>query len=273
MFGITQHATENRRQYRYYQCHGKDCVARDRDQRCPRRPVKAHELEAAVWEHVQELLNDPATLLKQFETLARQAEAQKVNEKAEDQKWEAQLRRLDREEQRLLDAYQAEAIDLEDLKDRRRQLAGRRQALTAQHVQQARLQTERQAAQEVWADLKAFCERVRGRLDEATLAEKQQLLQLLIERVIAGEDTLEIRHVIPLRRLKPEALAPTSPDGPAEGSGPAESLPQEPAERLRSDGVKDTELMLGFGPQLGQQFRIQVRSQRSRPPWQQTPSS
>ena len=32
------------------------------------------------------------------------------------QKWEAQLRRLDREEQRLLDAYQAEAIDLDELK-------------------------------------------------------------------------------------------------------------------------------------------------------------
>jgi site-specific DNA recombinase len=188
MFGITQHATENRPQYRYYQCHGKDCVARDRDQRCPRRPVKADELEAAVWKHVQELLNDPATLLEQFEALARQADAQKINEKAEEHKWEAQLRRLDREEQRLLDAYQAEVIDLEELKNRRQQLAGRRQALTAQQAQQARLQAERQTAQEVWEDLKAFCERVRGRLDEATLAEKQQLLQLLIERVIVGED-------------------------------------------------------------------------------------
>ena len=209
---------------------GKDCVARGRDQRCPRRPVKADEVEAAVWGHVQELLNDPATLLEQFETLARQADVQKTNEKAENQKWEAQLRRLDREEQRLLDAYQAEVIDLEELKDRLRQLASRRQALTAQHAQQARLQAERKAAQEVWADLKAFCERVRGRLGEATLTEKQQLLQLLIERVIVGEDTLEIRHVIPLRRLKPEPFAPASPNGPSEGPGPAESLPEEATE-------------------------------------------
>ena len=42
------------------------------------------------------------------------------------QKWEAQLRRLDREEQRLLDAYQAEAIDLDELKQRREQIRGRR---------------------------------------------------------------------------------------------------------------------------------------------------
>ena len=60
-----------------------------------------------------------------------------------------------------------------------------------------------------------------ARLDEATLAEEQRLLHLLIERVIVGEDALEIRHVIPLRRLRPEALAPASPEGPGEGTGPA----------------------------------------------------
>ena len=70
--------------------------------------------------------------------------------------------------------------------------------LTTQRDQEQRLRCERQTAKEVWADLTAFCERVRARLDEATLAERQRILQLLIDRVIGGEDTLEIRHVIPL---------------------------------------------------------------------------
>src|SRR6516162_824743 len=67
MFGVTHHATERNPQHRYYQCHGKDCVSRDRAQRCPRRRVKAGELEAAVWGHVEGLLNDPAMLLERFE--------------------------------------------------------------------------------------------------------------------------------------------------------------------------------------------------------------
>src|SRR3712207_3084110 len=33
---------------------------------------------------------------------------------------------------------------------------------------------------------------------DATFEEKQSILQLLIERIIVGEDTLEIRHIIPL---------------------------------------------------------------------------
>ena len=37
------------------------------------------------------------------------------------------------------------------------------------------------------ADLTAFCERVRGRLDEASLAERQAILQLLVERVIVAK--------------------------------------------------------------------------------------
>jgi hypothetical protein len=46
-------------------------------------------------------------------------------------------------------------------------------------------------------------------------------LQLLIERVIVGEDTLEIRHVIPLSNLPPGTSGPDAPDA-----------------RLCSDGVR-----------------------------------
>ena len=52
-------------------------------------------------------------------------------------------------------------------------------------------------------DLTAFCARVRGRLDEATFADKQAILQLVIERIIVGDGSLEIRHVIPLRSPPP----------------------------------------------------------------------
>jgi site-specific DNA recombinase len=250
MFGVTHHATDRQPEHRYYQCHGKDRVVRDRDHRCPRRAVKADELEAAVWGHIKQLLNDPAMLLEQFEAFARQADDKAADSRAAEQKWEARLRQLDREEQRLLDAYQAEALDVAELKERREQIAGRRRVLTAQREQQARLRAERQTAREVWADLKSFCERTRSRLEEATLADRQRILQLLIERVIVGDDTLEIRHVIPLRRLEPEGLAPAPPADPGEGPGQAADQPREASERLRSDGVRPADLPAVHGHPL-----------------------
>ncbi|MEJ7640303.1 MAG: recombinase family protein [Singulisphaera sp.] len=263
MFGVTTSGAGGRRVHCYYTCHGKDTVARDRECRCPQARTKVEELDAAVWGHVKGLLDDPTTLAAQFEERARQADALDADAATAARKCEAQLRQLDREEQRLLDAYQGEAIDLGELKQRREQIAGRRHVMTMQHEQERRLRGERQTAKEVWADLTAFCERVRSRLDEATLGERQRILQLLVDRVIVGPDSLEIRHVIPLGRLKAETASPspTDPDGSGggEGSGPEET-PVSSGARLRSDGVEGAKLMRHFTENGGDRPGIERRA-------------
>ncbi len=261
MFGRTEKAATTRLERRYYTCHGKDCILSAREQPCPQRPVKAEELEKAVWDHVAQLLSDPSQLLAQFQSFAQAAVDGDEGERAEAQKLQARIERLGREESRLIDAYQAEVIDLAELTQRRQQLAERRRALAEQQEQQARLRQERAHAQEVLEDLTAFCERIRARLSDATLEEKQEILQLLIERVIVGEDTLEIRHVIPLR------------------SPPAAQVPDGRDPRLRSDGVEVAALVVhpgqdsaqvadqpsgsvaGYPPQL-----VQVQPRQPRPP-------
>ena len=244
MHGTTSRDKQGNLIQGYYRCHGKDPAARDREHRCPQSRVKVEELDAAVWGHVCQLLDDPATLLAQFEALARPDAADAPGEPAGEDKAEGQLRRLDREGKRLLDAYQAEAIELAELRERQRQIEGRRQVLLAQRDQQARIREERRTARQVWGDLTAFCERIRSRLGEATAAERQQILQLLVERVIVGEDALEIRHVIPLRRLKPEpvTLVPAGDGGEGQTpAGPSEEPLGAAEPRLRSDGVDDTD--------------------------------
>jgi site-specific DNA recombinase len=211
MSGVTHRGRDGSPAVAYYRCAGKDPVARGRDRACPEPSPKVADLDAAVWAHVRGLLDDPATLLAQFDA------ARAADPPAED-RTEAQLRRLDREEQRLVDAYQAGAIELTELKDRRAQTAARRQALLAGREQQARLRAEREAAGRVYADLTAFCARLRTRLDGASAEERQKVLQLVVERVIVGADALEVRHVIPLR-----------PPGP--GPQPAGGPPARPEPR------------------------------------------
>ena len=126
-------------------------------------------------------------------------------------------------------------IEIQELQERQAKIAQRRKALTAHYDQQAQLRRQAAQAREVLEDLKTFCRRINARLDDATFEEKQSILQLLIERIIVGEDTLEIRHVIPL-------------DGPPRSSkgfaGPPES-------GLRSDGVNGAPLPLGAGQLAG----------------------
>jgi site-specific DNA recombinase len=232
MFGVTHRATSRNPERRYYKCHGRDCIGSTRDEPCPQRMAKAEELEAAVWGHVRQLLADPEALLTQFQSFARQARDGDAEGRAGAEKAAGILRRLTREEQRLLDAYQAGVLSLEELGPRRKGLAERRAALEEQRKQEDHLRQEAAKARQVLDDLTTFCRRIRARLGEASLEERQKILGLLIERVIVGEGTLEIRHVIPLRDA-----------GPGDGRPPA---PDPGEERLRSDGVDNTALPARF---------------------------
>jgi site-specific DNA recombinase len=228
MFGTCHKATATQAERRYYKCHGKDPIMSAREQRCPRRIVKAEDLDAAVWQHVVALLSDPAALLAQFAQYTHLTEEGDLPAQAATRDLATRLARIEREDRRLLDAYQAEVISLEELAHRRQMVAERRQAVLAQKEEQDRLRQERAHALVVLQDLTAFCTHIQGRLATATFADKQAILQLLIERIIVGDDTLEIRHVIPLRGFD-------GPPGSAEG----------PLCGLRSDGMRLAALPTG----------------------------
>jgi site-specific DNA recombinase len=196
-----------------YRCAGKDRVMTARATACPRAQVDGDQLETAIWTHVRALLADPEQLLAQFERVASGADQKAQHAYAAEQQIRARLDRLARTDRRLVDAYQAEAISLEELAERRRSLAEQRQHLEQQRVWQQKLRREQVKAQAVLSGLTAFCERVRGRLDEASFADRQAILQLVIERIIVHESSLEIRHVIPLRSPSPGHEGFAEPDG------------------------------------------------------------
>jgi site-specific DNA recombinase len=200
--------------------------------------VKAPELESAVWAHIRDLLEDPPRLFAQFEAFGQATLHGDEHEQAEQHHIATRLDRLAREERRLLDAYQAEVISLTELSERHAHLEQRRRGLIVQQEQAEQLRRERFRAQEVLGSLTAFCERVGSRLAEATFEEKQLLLNLLVERIVVGEDILEVCHVIPLGHHPPldgspptEAIRRLSPDGVGATPLPARSL------QYRGDGA------------------------------------
>jgi site-specific DNA recombinase len=225
-----------RGRHRYYKCCGREPISPEHQPRCTRPMVRAEDLDEAVWGHIRRLLDDPGTLASQFEAIARRSE-DPTAAREESKRWASQLNRLDREEVRLVDAYQAEILSLAELKERREKVQDRRRVLTSQRDQQAKLRDERLAVQAVWKDLSFFCEQISNRLSEVVGEEKQRVLQLLVERVIVGDEALEIRHLIPLRAVREEATR-LAPRGDASGVPDAGGVsPGQPDVRLRSDRV------------------------------------
>src|SRR3954451_8552504 len=250
MFGRTYAARGKQPERRYYQCHGKDCIRSPRPAACPSRNVKAEEIEAAVWDHVAGLLASPERLVAQFDQVAVAAEAGTVRDRAADQQLRARLDRVARADKRLLDAYEAGAVTLAELSERRHHLADERLALERQQQERDHLRRQRVQAEAVRTSLEAFCDRIHARLNEATFADKQAILQLVIECIIVGDGRLEIRHVIPLR-----------PPQPGRGS------PGQPAPQLRTDRVNATPLPRGahHAPDRALEALVRVRDDKLDP--------
>jgi site-specific DNA recombinase len=113
------------------------------------------------------------------------------------------LGQLERQQQRLLDAYLAEVIALAELERKRQDLDRRRETLLAQQRQLDAAARQKLELGAVAHGIEAFCQAVRAGLATATFAQRRQLAELLIDRVVVTDGDVEIHYVLP-----------TSPDGP-----------------------------------------------------------
>ena len=189
--------------YRYYLCHGRtDPLRVAQGQRCTARYIPADQLDELVWADLCALLADPAQVTRALararggawlpqELHARQAAIRQA------------LSQLNRQQQRLLDAYLAEVIGLAELERKRDELDRRQATLTAQQRQLDAAAEQRLELQAVTDGIEAFCQTIRAGLATATFPQRRQLVELLIDRVVVTDDQVEIRYVLP-----------TSPQGP-----------------------------------------------------------
>lgn len=197
-FGRTLHT-----RYDYYVCKGHtDALRAARGERCTSRYVPAFPLDQLVWQ-------DLCTVLTQPEIMAYALERAHGGHWAP-QELRARIDRLDKamkmlelQQERLLEAYLAEVIALPEFERKRNELTRRQEALRIQRMQLEMTVVQRIELSSVAASIEGFCAQVRPVLDNATFAQRRQLVELLIDRVVVTEDQVEIRYVIP-----------TQPDAP-----------------------------------------------------------
>jgi site-specific DNA recombinase len=104
---------------------------------------------------------------------------------------------LQQQIERLTQAYLAEVIALEEYQRRRAELESQLGALATQERQLAAQSRQQIEIMELVQGAEAFCHRVKQGLEQATFAQKRQLVELLIDRVVVTHEEVEIRYVIP----------------------------------------------------------------------------
>jgi site-specific DNA recombinase len=189
--------------YRYYLCRGRtDALRVARGQRCNARYTPAGQLDELVWGDLCALLADPTQVACALER-ARGGAWLPQELQARQATLRQALGQLERQQQRLLDAYLAEVVGLAELERKRQELDRRRATLLAQQRQLDAIAEQRLELRAVADGIEAFCQTVRSGLATATFAQRRLLVELLIDRVVVTDGEVEIRYVLP-----------TSPDGP-----------------------------------------------------------
>src|SRR6266705_3584398 len=183
--------------YHYYFCRGRtDSLRVALGERCTARYAPAQTLDELVWQDLCRVLREPALITYELER-AQMGEWLPQALYARRQTLRDVLAQRERQQARLLDVYLAEVIEREEFARRRKEVA------QSQHgfMQQLR-QLETQAQQHVNVaalrqGIEAFCQRLQPTLDKLTFAQRRQLVELLIDRVIVNDAQVEIRYVVP----------------------------------------------------------------------------
>jgi site-specific DNA recombinase len=184
-------------EHAYYVCRGKDtAIHNHRAQRCQSRLIPAEQLDGLVWQDVYEVLTHPEIILEAFQRgqngawLPQELQSRRENLRKGQTALQKQL-------DRLTDAYLSGVIPLAEYQRRRSEMEQRQQGLEGQ-VQQLSQQVDRQKElAAVQGSITLFCQRIRIGLENATFEQKRKLVELLIDRVVVNDEDVEIRYVIP----------------------------------------------------------------------------
>lgn len=185
---------------RYY------CASRGKD-RAPdvpahSRSITADSIEPLVWQAVMQLLQNPILLADAWESETPNGQGAPE----EQDRLQSRLKTLERQWQRLLDLFQDEKIEKLELSKRKEIIEQERQSIQTRLQQFNRLAQQERVKQIMLEDFAAFCQNIKANLENPTPQLKQEVIRLLIDHVVVGENEIVIKHIVPTDddcRLKP----------------------------------------------------------------------
>jgi site-specific DNA recombinase len=193
--------TSKRKLY-YYRCLGSDDYRYQNGRICDNRPIRQDHLDKVVWREIIRLLEDPALIQAEIERRLAT-----IRESSPTKRREAVLRKEDthvqKQIERLLDAYQESLLSLDELRQRLPALHKRAKTIQSELRSLAAATADQQTFLRITDNIEEFFSRLRENADALNVTDRQKILRLLVKEVLVGQDTITIRHSIPVINREP----------------------------------------------------------------------
>ncbi len=192
------------RKIHYYKCLGSDGWRKLGGPVCDNgRFVRQDLLDQIVWAEVIRLLEDPTLIQQELDRRLAAARSSDPTKKRE-QSLQRELAHVGKGIERLLSAYQEGLMSIEQLRERMPALRQREQAVRAELQAIADQANDRAAFLRLAETLTAFLARLHGAADTLSIPERQRIVRLVVKDVLIGDDTITIRHSIPVPQGPPQ---------------------------------------------------------------------
>src|SRR3989440_2026732 len=209
------------RKIHYYKCIGSDSWRKLGGPVCDNGQfIRQELLDQIVWAEVIRLLEEPALIQQELDRRLAAARTSDPTAKRE-QRLQRELTHVGKGIERLLNAYQEALLSIEQLRERMPALRQREQTLRAELQAIADQTNDRAAFLRLAETLTAFLARLRSAAETLNVTERQRIVRLVVKDVLVGDNTITIRHSIPV------------PSGPPQNGGSPPSPPDDQSYPLR----------------------------------------
>ena len=190
------------RKIHYYKCIGSDSWRKLGGPVCDNRAVRQDLLDQIVWTEVVRLLEDQTLIQQELDRRLLAARSFGPTKKRE-QSLQRELIRIGKSTERMLTAYQEDLVSLDQLRERMPSLRQREQTVNAELQAIADQTNDCANFLRLAETLTAFLGRLRSAADTLDVIERQRIVRLIVKDILVGDDSIVIRHSIPVGVTRP----------------------------------------------------------------------
>jgi site-specific DNA recombinase len=193
----TSKKSSNGNKLHYYKCPGTEGYRFPNGKVCQISSIRQDYLDSIVWNQILKLLESPNLIKKEINRRIYRSKNSGTT-KNKINTLNTELSRMQKSISKLLDAYQENLLELQELRERIPILRKKEKLIGSeiQSLKNAELDKEKYLS--LLETMENFLSRLRESSDTLKIEEKKKIIKLLVREIIVGENTIKIKHSIPI---------------------------------------------------------------------------
>ena len=192
----TSTRTSKRKIY-YYRCLGSDNWRYENGAICDSKPIRQDHLDAIVWDQVVKLLENPNLIGSEIDRRLRSIQDSNPVKQKRD-KLTKEAIRTRKTIGKLIDAYQEDLIQLDELRSRMPTLRKRENSLNSDLNYLEKDLASRDSLLKLTDSIEGFLLKLRGMAGVMDVVERQKVLRLVVKEILIDDENIRVKHSIPL---------------------------------------------------------------------------